>query len=108
MFGPKPHGHWSRVCPDDHGMLKRGQRYRVVQAFVDFDGDTHAVGETWTFLGSNFSAYEDGASWFVSLDDEGEWHIRMQQRPHEQAHVLDHLSAFIAPLPMSNGGSPAA
>jgi hypothetical protein len=32
-------------------MLIPGHRYRVTQAFQDFDKDLHVVGETWTYLG---------------------------------------------------------
>jgi uncharacterized protein DUF3601 len=30
--------------------LRRNATYRVIAAFVDYDGNTHEVGERWTFI----------------------------------------------------------
>jgi hypothetical protein len=73
-----------------------GARYRVVEAFTDFDGVTHAVGEAWTFLGHNYLPYDAGHSLFVSLDGVHEWHIRLQDRPEEQATILADLARHLA------------
>ena len=75
--------------------LISGQRYVVVQAFVDFDGDEHPVGETWAFIGSAFLPYDDGLSLFVEAED-GVRHIRMQWREEEQGPTIDRLDQFIA------------
>jgi hypothetical protein len=101
MHGPEPIGFWSSLtapnCGPDHLSLKGGQRYRVIQAFTDFDGDTHPVGEEWTFRGHCFLPYEDGLSWFVSLtgDEAQEWHIRMQWREDQQGPVIDNLDQYV-------------
>lgn len=76
-------------------MLKSGRRYRVVKAFVDFDGDLHAVGEQWDFLGSAFLPYDDGLSLFVSLDGTNQWHIPMQCRPETQGEVVARLDDYL-------------
>lgn len=90
-----------RTPTASHQFLHAGCRYRVIRGFRDFDGEEHAVGERWTFLGSSFVPYEDGLSLYVTLDDgTGDMHdrqIRMQWRPEAQGPVLDHLAAYIAP-----------
>ena len=80
-----------------HGYLhmEAGKRYRVVKEFKDFDGQVHAVGETWTYVGTAFLPYDDGRSIFVSLDGEREWHIRMQDREEEQRGILDDLKSYV-------------
>lgn len=96
MIGPFKHGHWTASnCERAFQGLIAGQRYIVRSDFVDFDGDTHFSGETWDFLGANFLPYDDGQSLFVSLDGTHEWHIRLQWREEQQAHVLDNLDRYI-------------
>ncbi len=98
MYGPRDRGHWTRSRLDQsHLFLKAGQRYRVLRAFTDYDGDVHPPGEEWTFLGTSFLPYDDGLSLFVSLDGRQEWQIRMQMRPEAQGEVLDRLGSFIGP-----------
>jgi hypothetical protein len=100
MIGPQPNGHWmSGLRPQPFEHLAVGERYQVIREFVDFDGDSHPVGEAWTFLGQNFLPYDDGLSLFVSLDGEREWHIRMQWRLEAQAAVIDGLHDYVAPVP---------
>jgi len=91
-----PKGTYSgRGVGHGYSHLVPGKRYRVVKAFTDFDRQEHLVGETWTYVGTAFLPYDDGRSLFVSLDGEGEWHIRMQDRPEEQGPVLDHLREYV-------------
>lgn len=75
--------------------MRPGARYEVVQAFTDYDGDLHAVGEHWTFLTSSFAPYEDGLGLFVSLDGVREWQIRMCWRPGDQGAVIDALQSHV-------------
>ena len=99
MYGPEPIGYWSGLagpnCGREHQFLRAAKRYRVIKSFRDYDGDMHQIGEEWTFLGYSFLPYDDGMSWFVSLDDVQEWHIRLQWRPEAQGEVLDDLSSYI-------------
>jgi hypothetical protein len=100
VIGPQPIGFWSRG--GGQGSSARpfpspGVRYRVIRAFADHDGDLHPVGEEWTFLGSAFLPYEDGLSWFVTLDQEEEWHIRMQWREEAEGPVIDALDQYLEP-----------
>jgi hypothetical protein len=99
MFGPRPAGFWSdHHLSSKHQFLAAGLRYRVVKEFADFDRDRHPIGEEWVFLGCAFLPYEDGLSFFVSLDGTQEWHIRLQWRPEQQGGVLDALNEYLQPI----------
>ena len=71
-----------------------GRRYRVVQAFTDFDGRVHSVGEVWTFSGENFLPYDDGLSLFVTINGQEE-HIRMRLHPEDQGPLVDNFAAYL-------------
>ena len=102
MHGPHPAGFWSgRPSANggsQHGCLHAGRRYRVVREFVDYDGDCHPAGEEWRFCGWSFVPYEDGMSFFVSLDDRQEWQLRLQWREEAQGAILDHLTDYLQAL----------
>jgi len=102
MHGPEDLGYWSRLTAPNHFLscrfMRAGHRYRVVREFNDYDGALHPVGEEWTFLGAAFLPYDDGWSWFVSFDGTHEWHIRLQDRPGEQGHVLASLAHYVQAL----------
>ena len=102
MIGPEKRGHWSGIESHNGGRIPHGHllpdvAYTIVQPFTDYDGDVHPAGETWVYRGCSFYPYEDGLSLFVSLNDEDEWHIRMQWRPEEQGDILDDLKTYIRP-----------
>ena len=98
MFGPMPRGHWTtELSVPASEQFVRGERYSVVRLFTDYDQSRHAPGEMWTFLGSSFQPYDDGMSWFVSLDGRQEWQIRLLWRPEAQAPVLDRPSDYLRP-----------
>ena len=42
--------------------------------------------------------YEDGMSFFMSLDDEQEWQLRLQWREDAQGAILDHLTDYLQAL----------
>lgn len=71
-----------------------GQHYDVVQAFRDFDGQEHPVGEGWTFIGSSFLPYDDGLSLFVRIDGQDR-QIRMQWREGAQDTIIDNLKDYV-------------
>ncbi len=89
-------GRHKATPPASFRHLKEGARYRVIQAFEDFDGIEHPSGECWTFSGSSFLPYEDGRTLFVVRDDGRECQIRLQARPETQEPILDHLEAYIS------------
>ncbi len=98
MHGPEPRGHWT-------GSLKSGafqhlipdERFEVCAPFRDYDGDGHAIGESWQFLAYSFLPHDDGLSLFVSLDGQSEWHIRLQWRPEAQGPIIDNLGLYLRP-----------
>ncbi|MBJ3784347.1 DUF3601 domain-containing protein [Devosia sediminis] len=77
--------------------LTSGAKYRVTQAFVDFDRRTHPVGEEWTFLRTSFLPYDDGLSIFVTDETGHERQIRMQWRDEEQGPIIERLSDYLTP-----------
>jgi hypothetical protein len=74
--------------------LITGQRYCVVQEFVDYDQQVHPVGETWVFETTNFVPYEDGLTLHVLIHGLPLVY-RLQQRPEEQAAIIDHFTDFV-------------
>jgi hypothetical protein len=74
--------------------LITGQRYCVVQEFVDYDQQVHPVGETWVFETTNFVPYEDGLTLHVLIYGLPLVY-RLQQRPEEQAAIIDHFTDFV-------------
>jgi len=100
MLGPESKGTWSGARAPNTGpiyqFLKAGQRYCVVAQFADSDGHNHPIGEEWIFLGYSFLPYDDGMSFFVSLDGQHEWRIRLQWRTDEQGEILDNLPQYVA------------
>ena len=73
-----------------------GKRYRVVAAFVDYDRQLHPIGETWTFESTNFLPYEDGLTLHV-LANGLPVVYRLQQRPEEQAALIENFTDFVVP-----------
>ncbi|MFD1468662.1 DUF3601 domain-containing protein [Hymenobacter caeli] len=74
--------------------LTPGQRYRVVRAFVDYDGQAYPVGETWVFEHTNFVPYEDGLTLHVSAGGLPVVY-RLQWRPGEQAALIENFTHFV-------------
>jgi hypothetical protein len=77
-------------------LLQQGRRYRVIEPFIDFDGQLHPIGETWTFLGTSFLPYDDGLSVFVDRAGQKR-QIRLQWREEAQGEIIDHLDRYLAP-----------
>jgi len=77
--------------------LTPGKQYRLVAAFVDYDGIAHPIGESWAFLGKNFLPYEDGLTLFVERDGK-EVPLRLQWRAETQGQIIDHFSEFVEEL----------
>ncbi|RZL08985.1 MAG: DUF3601 domain-containing protein [Hymenobacter sp.] len=75
--------------------LTPGQRYCVVREFVDYDHQVHLVGETWIFECTNFVPYEDGLTLHVRLNGLPVVY-RLQQRPEEQAPLIENFTNFVA------------
>ena len=79
--------------------LQPDRKYQVIQAFTDFDGRVHPVGETWWFRGDNFLPYDDGLSLFLSPDGEARIQVRMRWLPGDQGEILDRFKDYVAEVP---------
>jgi hypothetical protein len=66
----------------------------VVQEFVDYDRQTHPVGETWVFERTNFLPYEDGLTLHVSAGGLPAVY-RLQWRPEAQAALIENFTDFV-------------
>ena len=77
--------------------LTPGKTYRLVAAFVDYDGIPHPIGESWTFLEKNFLPYEDGLTLYVERDGRT-IPFRLQWRAETQGHIIDDFSDFVEEL----------
>jgi uncharacterized protein DUF3601 len=66
--------------------LTPGRKYRVVAAFVDYDGIPHPIGESWRFLAKNFLPYDDGLTLYVERDGK-EVPFRLQWRAETQGNI---------------------
>ncbi|MDJ0365928.1 DUF3601 domain-containing protein [Hymenobacter sp. H14-R3] len=74
--------------------LTPGQRYCVVREFIDYNYQTHPVGETWVFERTNFVPYEDGLTVYVSIGGRPVAY-RLQWRPEEQAALIENFTTFV-------------
>lgn len=77
--------------------LVPGQTYRVVQAFRDYDGTLHPVGERWRFVGKSFLPYEDGLMLFLEQDGR-EQSIRLQWRDETQGPIIVNFFSYVEEL----------
>ena len=76
--------------------LTPGQQYRVTQPFLDFDRQQHPIGETWTFITTNFLPYDDGLTLHV-LRNGLPAVYRLQWRPEEQANIIENFLTYVEP-----------
>jgi Domain of unknown function (DUF3601) len=74
-----------------------GKQYRVVAAFVDYDGLPHSIGESWRFVDKNFLPYDDGLTLYVERDGKGS-PFRLQWRADAQGPLIDNFSDFVEEL----------
>ena len=49
--------------------LISGRKYIVVKSFVDFDDQVHPIGESWTYIETNFLPYDDGLTLHAIKDN---------------------------------------
>ena len=77
--------------------LVSGQTYRVIKAFVDYDGTVHPVNESWRFIKKSFLPYEDGLSLFVERNQQNV-SFRLQWRAESQGQIIDKFSDFVTEL----------
>lgn len=76
--------------------LTPGKKYKLIKPFADYDKHMHPIGETWTFVTTNFLPYEDGLTVHISLGDDPKVLLfRLQWRPEEQADIIGNFSDYV-------------
>jgi hypothetical protein len=96
MDGPSPIAEWIFTAvrtESDRTEFPRGI-YRVVQAFVDCDGDRHPVGESWLLMLTGFNKFDNEFVLYVSFDLAGQWSIPLWWSPAGQEDVIEGFSRF--------------
>jgi hypothetical protein len=86
---PASETHWEAGC------MERNRAYRVVQPFLDADGDLHDVGEEWIFLGAMFSRYDDELVLGVQLNGQ-EYRISLLWKPEAQESVVENFTRYVS------------
>ncbi|MEO8763612.1 MAG: DUF3601 domain-containing protein [Ginsengibacter sp.] len=74
--------------------LMPGQKYKVIKTFVDFDHLTHPIGETWTFVETNFLPYESGLTLHVLQEDLPAVY-RLRWTHEDQAEIVSHFMDYV-------------
>ncbi len=75
--------------------MKRGAWYKVTKPFEDADGDMHPEGESWQFMCSMFSRYEDELSLFVRTHSVSEWKFSLVWKPEQQQDIIENFSDYV-------------
>lgn len=75
-------------------MLIPNKKYTVVKEFTDYDKIVHPVGEQWIYLEQNFTAYYDGLTIYVSINNKKDA-FRLQDLPYEQAELIKTFSDYV-------------
>jgi hypothetical protein len=76
--------------------LKSGQKYLVVKPFTDYDQLGHPVGETWTFIETNFVPYHDGLTLHVS-QNENTIVYRLHWTKEDQGDIIENFEDYVTP-----------
>lgn len=74
-----------------------GKTYRVIAEFIDYDGLTHPVGETWKFVAKDFLPYDDGLTLYTEHGGKSGV-FRLQWRTETQGHIISSFSDFVEEL----------
>ena len=77
--------------------LTPGKTYRVIHLFIDYDGATHRIGETWRFVEKSFLPYEDGLTLFLEQNGQNR-SFRLQWRAEAQGQIIDNFSDFVVEI----------
>ena len=71
-----------------------GRKYRVVKPFTDFDHQEHPIGESWTYVETNYLPYDDGLTLHV-LQNNSAVVYRLQWIKEEQADIIENFKDFV-------------
>ena len=76
--------------------LIEGKKYRVKKSFIDYDKKVHEIGNIWTFVQTNFSAYYDGLTLHVIKENSStETVYRFQWIKEEQAGIIENFDQYV-------------
>lgn len=81
--------------------LQQGSTYAVVSEFVNYDGITHTIGETWPVQEITFLPYHDGLSLFVIENGQKKQYL-FQEIAEEQekliSNFMEHVKCHSMPI----------
>lgn len=89
---------------DNHLHLIANQKYKLIKEFVDYDGKAHPVGETWTFVKTDYNAYHEGL--IVSVygkDASDKKGFRLQWIEGEQKDTIENFKEYVEPCDVISG-----
>jgi hypothetical protein len=95
MTGPYKPGTSARPEWLGQYFLVCNQRYRVLKAFFDTDGDEHPVGEEWRFVGNTINNYDSEVTFVVRCANGDEWQFILGDEPDRQHEVLAHIAEYL-------------
>ena len=74
--------------------LQKGQVYRVIKPFTDFDGILHPAGKEWTFDEISYLPYDAGLSLFV-IENGQRTHYRFWDSVEGQEQLLQTFMNYV-------------
>ena len=74
--------------------LISGRKCKVIKVFIDYDGITHNINETWIYAETNFLPYDDGLTLHVVKDNIPVVY-RLQWRKEQQADIIENFKDFV-------------
>lgn len=75
--------------------LVHGQKYCVIETFLDADGNAHATGEEWVFVGSKFSRFENEYILTVRVRSGGAESFGLICDVDKQGDVVQHIREYV-------------
>ncbi len=77
--------------------LKKGETYKVIKSFTDYDKIVHQVDETWVFDKITYLPYHSGLSLFVISDGINKQY-RFQDTREHQEKLVDNFMNYVEKL----------
>jgi hypothetical protein len=79
---------------DNSVNLISGRKYRVVKPFTDFDHQAHLIGESWTYVGTNYEKNESGLTLNVLKGNVPDVY-RLQWVKEQQADIIENFKDYV-------------
>lgn len=85
--------------------LIANKKYKLIKEFIDYDGKAHPVGETWTFVRTDFAPHDDGLSISAFGKDESDHKgFRLQWVEEQQKDIIENFKEYVEPCEIIAGG----